>query len=316
MCRRHATWLAMLAALTFYSVPASATMSLRGQWQGRLPQIYSVLDSPGPPTGGLTLTAALLDFEGDGRPEVISSYNDGFNPSTSTVRSLSGQTLYERVPDNGDFSPYPALCGSCQSWGMELLAVADVDAAPGREAIFRWGSDVTSPIDESFGIAVFNMASDALLQSLAGVTLEAVHDHDGDGFPEMVLQSWHAYETVGFNHSWAPEGIQIWGRAASASVVPDDAPRPSSSLSIAPNPARGRAIVKWSAAPHASVTIRIFDIAGREVRRYASVSGPDGAGVVEWDAHDEAGGSVSPGTYFAEVAVGEQRLDRRVVILR
>jgi aminopeptidase N len=68
-------------------------------------------------------------------------------------------------------------------------------------------------------------------------------------------------------------------------------------LHVAPNPFRTGVtiLLDGQAVPEDAVELRIFDPAGREVRRLAV---PVGAASLRWDGRDTGGREVAPGTYF------------------
>ena len=61
-------------------------------------------------------------------------------------------------------------------------------------------------------------------------------------------------------------------------------------------------------------TLNIFNVSGRLLR---TLSGPDSAGVLRWDARDDAGIEVATGVYLVTIAApGQKAVRRKVVIVR
>jgi hypothetical protein len=84
-------------------------------------------------------------------------------------------------------------------------------------------------------------------------------------------------------------------------------------LQVWPNPARNATRLRFSLPIADEVDARVFDVAGREVRRLHR--GPLGAGEHElaWDGRDEAGRAAPAGVYFARVeSAGTARVARIV----
>ena len=69
--------------------------------------------------------------------------------------------------------------------------------------------------------------------------------------------------------------------------------------------------------PRASkVRLRLYDVAGREIRRLVDGLADAGVHSVVWDGRDSTGRPAGAGIYFFELRVNEQRLVRRAVLLR
>jgi hypothetical protein len=95
-------------------------------------------------------------------------------------------------------------------------------------------------------------------------------------------------------------------------------------LGVTPNPANGAVALRgrWldGAAGQGPPTARfvVFDATGRLVRDLGSVAVPSLAGApfgVTWDRRDDAGRSLAPGLYFAQVTAGDRREARPVVLV-
>lgn len=84
-----------------------------------------------------------------------------------------------------------------------------------------------------------------------------------------------------------------------------------------PAPARTTVSVDYVLASDALVTIAIYDLTGREVRALTR-SEPQARGPhhVVWDTRDGEGRSVESGVYFAQISLGGERRQRRLVVVR
>jgi hypothetical protein len=84
-----------------------------------------------------------------------------------------------------------------------------------------------------------------------------------------------------------------------------------------PNPTTGVAWFDFDIPAHIGpVSLGIYNVAGRLVRRMADGAVERGRHTCEWDGRDESGSPVSPGVYFARLEVGERSAVRRMVVLR
>jgi flagellar hook assembly protein FlgD len=65
-----------------------------------------------------------------------------------------------------------------------------------------------------------------------------------------------------------------------------------------------------------SITIKVYDVAGRRVRTLVDRQLPPGRHEISWDLHDQSGNRVSTGLYFARMEAGEKRDTKRIVVLK
>jgi hypothetical protein len=82
--------------------------------------------------------------------------------------------------------------------------------------------------------------------------------------------------------------------------------------SIAPNPAHGRFIVRFTVPGPGWTTLALYDLQGREIARLLDAPRPAGPGAVEWSA----AGALRPrsGLYFLRLAADGRSAFRRVVL--
>ena len=97
-----------------------------------------------------------------------------------------------------------------------------------------------------------------------------------------------------------------------------EGPRRITSLSPpAPTPSRGRTALAYELAREQLVSLDILDAQGRLARTLVpermEVAGPHR---LSWDGRDADGREAAPGVYLAVLHAGEQRLVRRLVIVR
>jgi hypothetical protein len=97
------------------------------------------------------------------------------------------------------------------------------------------------------------------------------------------------------------------------SSVVVDGPSPAvPMISLAtPNPFKTSTRFTIETGDRDDVAVTIVDLSGRLVRRVAT-----GSGTFEWDARDENGREVAPGTSLVHVLAGDQKATRRVTFVR
>jgi hypothetical protein len=90
-------------------------------------------------------------------------------------------------------------------------------------------------------------------------------------------------------------------------------------LVVFPNPLRGQAEIRYrgnAGSDLAGARLAVYNIAGQQVRRLFSRTGPAGFGRAAWDGLDDRGGRVSAGIYFVRLQAGSTNLIKRVVLAR
>jgi hypothetical protein len=108
-------------------------------------------------------------------------------------------------------------------------------------------------------------------------------------------------------------GIQL---GAPAAGVPEVTARGPGIGFPTPNPAAGLTRLAFRLSAPGSFEVRVFDLAGREIRAWRGAWSAVGDHEVVWDGRDQRGGPVSPGVYLARIAAGSDRAVRRIVRIR
>lgn len=84
---------------------------------------------------------------------------------------------------------------------------------------------------------------------------------------------------------------------------------------VAPHPMRQAGVLRFELAAGAPVTLELFGLDGRRVKRLAEGVHTAGVHAVRWDGRDDAGRRVPPGVYFARLESGGRKDAARVVVL-
>jgi len=82
-----------------------------------------------------------------------------------------------------------------------------------------------------------------------------------------------------------------------------------------PNPFNAQSIIEYALPQETAVGLTIYDIAGRIVRRLVNETQPAGRKRVVWNGKNELGAKVAAGIYIYQLAIGPQRLTRKMVLL-
>lgn len=83
--------------------------------------------------------------------------------------------------------------------------------------------------------------------------------------------------------------------------------------SVFPNPAIGRANIRFSLAMPGRYQANIFNLHGQNIKILADAFGPAGEQVLQWDGRNEAGQRQSAGVYFVALRIGNERVIQPLV---
>ena len=111
--------------------------------------------------------------------------------------------------------------------------------------------------------------------------------------------------------------IAVGAPAASTGtpVDPGDAVK-GPMLVVSSNPLFGQGTISFRMAGEGTASVRVFDTAGREVRRLLEGPVPNGTARVVWDLRDESGHAVNSGVYFLRARTPEGASTVKVAVVR
>jgi len=87
-------------------------------------------------------------------------------------------------------------------------------------------------------------------------------------------------------------------------------------LESRPNPVRRTAEIGFALPREARATLRLFDLAGREIRTLLDRTLPAGPHHATWDGRDAIGRTLPSGVYFYQLSVDGRQETRRVIVAR
>jgi hypothetical protein len=85
---------------------------------------------------------------------------------------------------------------------------------------------------------------------------------------------------------------------------------------VYPNPFNPEATIRYELAHDGPVTLTLYSVLGRRVRRLVAGTGSPGERTVVWDGRDEAGRHCGSGVYTVLLEHGNLRMSRRLTLLR
>jgi flagellar hook assembly protein FlgD len=103
--------------------------------------------------------------------------------------------------------------------------------------------------------------------------------------------------------------------------LPERLPTQNQLLANYPNPFNPETWIPFKLAQDATVTAKIYDVAGKQIRMIELGYVPAGNYVesskaIYWDGRTDTGEHVSSGTYFYQIEAGDYRAARKMVILK
>ena len=127
-------------------------------------------------------------------------------------------------------------------------------------------------------------------------------------------------ETVSFSSrpsSIASTRFPTSDRTARATGTPPAAGRSIVSLrQNRPNPFNPGTEIEFTLAEPRYVALRVYDVGGRLVRTLWDGLTPAGSHSTTWNGDDTAGKAVASGVYFYELQAAEERVRKRMVLVR
>jgi hypothetical protein len=107
-------------------------------------------------------------------------------------------------------------------------------------------------------------------------------------------------------------GSQAFVRSGPARPVPDR----MRLLPCYPNPARVATVIRYEQAEPGEITLRIFDVGGRQVKVLRASHDAPGRYELAWKADDDQARRVVPGLYLVRLEQGSRRESRKLLVVR
>jgi len=101
---------------------------------------------------------------------------------------------------------------------------------------------------------------------------------------------------------------------AGVQVGPDQS-RMRLAVSAVPNPATSTVAITYTLPSAGDVTVAIYDLLGREVRRLGAQAQAPGMHTITWDRANERGRAVQPGVYFCRVQAAGQIATGKITVV-
>jgi flagellar hook capping protein FlgD len=209
--------------------------------------------------------------------------------SVDIINFAATKTFFT-VPSGQQFVLTDFACGS-----PELLSCRIYD----NESLLRWFVPSHKSGDGINANREYGTSWQTGLRFDAGHTVNVEVRTSGSSAPPIVYFTWSGY--------LSPGGI---------SAVPLEDRAPQVGFRLSPNPSSQVVTLRFELNRPADVTLRIFDVQGRQVSTVASGRMSAGIHVRKWDGKTRGGGLAASGVYFARLESSQAKSVRRFVRLR
>ena len=309
---KTAYYLLIVCVMIGLSIPATAQEASQ-VWtdflpSAKLPKIYK----------NAAKDRLRVDFDGDGKPEIATTKENDDGETTAIYiwnpRLQAPSYVLEYGTPGHVYDPQgfhvegrkgiaAVLNGGTEDAVMLVLQRAFNDAQILTDSMFVYSFDsetviASFPSREGLG--------KARLSDIQTLTTFTLLDMNGDSEPEIVVQ----------DESNAV--LEVWTVAENTSVSIESAENGTVELLQAayPNPGLGMVTIPYSVDSPGTVTLRLLDLLGREVRTLVKAEQPAGTYQIEWDGSDDVGEPVAAGTYFYQLQIESRAQTRSLVRLR
>ena len=252
-----------------------------------------VASSNGVPVGGL-----LQVLLGTGAGMFASNYEYGDNGGPVAVADfdrdghldvLHSHRFYRGSATGQLESPTPSVaCADVADFNVD--GYTDCYAVAGDTVIVSLGDGAGVPHSYPYGMG-------AQILAVGAARL------NGNGIPDLVTGHSGGFLTI------------LLDPSSLVDVPETPLSRIGFALAGHPNPARSRVVLEVDATRRAPLTLRIYDLAGREVRTLDDPAATPGRRAVVWDLADREGVRVPAGVYLCVTSDGERVARGRVVVL-
>jgi hypothetical protein len=260
------------------------------------------------PTGSLP-DSAWLDVT------VVGAVGGGSDTDAGTLRIQRVGSALEIVPAFGGVSATEA---TVEVWnlGAPVASVGDRSGVVATVAADRWPTGVHGRAGDLNIIVIWPTGVAVTVPGAGALMGDELRIRAEDGVPVHTLDS-VAMQTAGIESL-----VVIGGKVLEeGTVTPASEPTVAVSVAglfVAPNPFATGTVVRFRLSEPARVTLNVYDVAGRRVRRVLAPRwlGTGGHETV-WDGRDDRGRRVPSGVYYLRLGgTGEATGARQVVRLR
>jgi endonuclease/exonuclease/phosphatase family metal-dependent hydrolase len=248
-----------------------------------------------------------------------SSYNKAlevFNGSGNSI-DLSQYSLKKQTNGAGDFGSEFVLSGILANNDVVVIAHGSASQEILDVADFTTG-----------GVCNFN-GNDAVALFKAGEMIDVIGviDSSVDWGKDVTLvrKSFIASPSITYNEndwdSYPSDTFEYLGEHVFDPISTDDnqLPIPAIKLTNFPNPFNPETTIQFSSenvAENELISLEIYNIKGQKIRQFNVQNSKFNSNEVVWNGKDENGNSVSSGIYFAVLKTNNQKISRKMLLMK
>lgn len=132
-----------------------------------------------------------------------------------------------------------------------------------------------------------------------------------------VCQNYVETAGTGVASNYASLSVEFFADPSASAVLDESIVRASFDLETNyPNPFNPATTIAYSLTEPAAVTLRVFDLLGREVRTLVDETQFPGRWVQEWDGKNTQGEPVPSGVYLYQLKAGQQQETRKMMLMK
>jgi hypothetical protein len=229
---------------------------------------------------------------------------------------VPGGVMYRYTVVNGSAFPITALLvGFDEYYGVPKLASEPVgwdgDSLPptSYQAPPGWTCTVEPTEDDSLTDVKWE---------ISGQTGAIMGGESVGGFAVILAQADPTYDNGSLWTAYVRGDSPLWGSLQPSGVtsVPASSIFAQSDLKVSPNPTGGTAVIQFAMPVTGKVTVDIFDVQGRRVRRILDERRTAGNSSASWDGKDDSGKEAGSGVYFVRVKTPTTQRFGRLIRMR
>lgn len=245
------------------------------------------------------------DIDGDGWEDLGVLYH---NRMFIYLCGPSADTLFDYYLD-GDANELNKA-GDINGDGYNDLLSGDSRTFNGVVDVYLGGPEFDQHIDMS----IYRQDLPSLFLEHIGFELSPAGDFNGDGNNDFLF-SCRNYDLTAY---W--DVFMVSGGSYIVTDVKDEQfkalPEKSSLYQNFPNPFNPETTISFDISNKSEVTLKIYNILGKEVKTLLNKQLPAGSYNLEWDGADNAGNLVSSGIYFYNLTSDNISLSKKMVLLK
>ncbi|MBD3347923.1 MAG: T9SS type A sorting domain-containing protein [Candidatus Eisenbacteria bacterium] len=133
---------------------------------------------------------------------------------------------------------------------------------------------------------------------------------------------WGTYRPSGKKFSpladWQPylQNPPVRGREGEEGDESEETIPLAAELRNAPNPFNPYTVIGYGLPSEGHVTVAVYDVSGRRVTKLVDSEKPAGWHQVRWSGQNDSGQPVSSGIYFCRLTTGDDRLEKKLALLK